>query len=767
VYWGSAYWSKTATLGPAEVPVVPPARVPLADAGADEPVNEHVNEHADGPANDPLNETVRPRRSRAPVPWRRDQGRALAAFLHASSQGRSAEWAAGIGGDDRVDVRRQPLAVREGSAPERIPPARWPSERPLVRSEQFAVDMAIGQLTGDGGLFAVHAPPGTGVTEVFGDLVAAIITQRACRIADLPDPADAFGEPLPAWGPHVVAVPAEELTGFEIVLTAPRPDTPPRGTRSAEQNGGGNHGSQLDSLLVKELRPVPPAPVPVLPALGARWRDRAAEADYFPETARLAGDDGWAMLCARLGDRAANADFTDRFWQGTARGTDALFHSGQSMTASLRRLADEDDKAVDWPAEVARFRSALAKAEALATERTAVSAALARLSSLEVACEEASAGADAAQARLARIGAREPDVSQRVLAAEKALGGRLAELGAHEISRPSATTVTPAGIAALRSRDALSIAVAGGLRRGRNWRIWTMRRRELRAACAAAERRRDAAVAAAAAFRADLAVAEESVAAAAAEVTRLAAELGPTAEAVAAARQRWGDHVPDGPAQAETEDAALIEWRETSEPWADEEYAAARAEVFFAALELHKALITARVDVVEANLAALMDLLPGDPAQAAPDAAAPADTHMVLAAWQTFFLVVPVVQAPFASAGTLFDGLGQGLLGWLLADHAESLPLRQALATLRRTDRAVFAGDTVATKDALSTRASALRVAERSARHGTWLPAEPPEDGSARQWVAAPLRVARGLDRATIDQRNEQTYDGLLVPDRD
>jgi hypothetical protein len=129
--------------------------------------------------------------------------------------------------------------------------------------------------------------------------------------------------------------------------------------------------------------------------------------------------------------------------------------------------------------------------------------------------------------------------------------------------------------------------------------------------------------------------------------------------------------------------------------------------------------------------------------------------------------VVPVVQAPFAAAGTLFDGLGEGLLGWLLADHAESLPLRQALAALRRTDRAVFAGDTVATKDALSTRASALRVAERSARHGTWLPAEPPEDGSPRQWVAAPLRVARGLDRATIDQRNEQTYDGLLVPDGD
>ena len=41
-------------------------------------------------------------------------------------------------------------------------------------------------------MFGVHAPPGTGVAEVFGDLVAAIVTERARRIADLADPAAAF-----------------------------------------------------------------------------------------------------------------------------------------------------------------------------------------------------------------------------------------------------------------------------------------------------------------------------------------------------------------------------------------------------------------------------------------------------------------------------------------------------------------------------------------------------------------------------------------------
>ena len=95
---------------------------------------------------------------------------------------------------DSIDVRSEPLVVRDGCSPDRIPAGRWPSDGSLVRSEQFAVNEAIAQR----GLFAVHAPPGTGVAEVFGDLVAAIITERARSIAELPGPAAAFGNRAPA-----------------------------------------------------------------------------------------------------------------------------------------------------------------------------------------------------------------------------------------------------------------------------------------------------------------------------------------------------------------------------------------------------------------------------------------------------------------------------------------------------------------------------------------------------------------------------------------
>jgi hypothetical protein len=177
----------------------------------------------------------------------------------------------------------------------------------------------------------------------------------------------------------------------------------------------------------------------------------------------------------------------------------------------------------------------------------------------------------------------------------------------------------------------------------------------------------------------------------------------------------------------------------------------------------------------------------------------------IAAAWQTLFLLVPVVHVPFEAIGALFADLGPARLGWLLADHAERLPARQARAVLGRVNHAVFAGDTTATveptpatnsaitTDSALTTDSAQRLAERTARYGTWLrsgrtalaghaesagpatqaglakSAESAKsmEGAGRIWVGTPLRVVRGLDRMTIDLRNDLAYDGLLVSDRD
>jgi hypothetical protein len=659
---------------------------------------------------------------------------------------------------ERIDVRREPLVVRDGCAPERIPAGRWPSDEALVRSEQFAVNEAIACLAAGGRangvdedgesrdwVFGVHAPPGTGVAEVFGDLVAAIVTERARRIAELDDPAAAFGQAR-AWGAHQVSEPAPELAGFEVVLTAP---------------------AAGDGLVRSGLG---------LPPIGSAWRDRAARADYFASTARLAdGVGAWAMLAARLGDRTANRAFAERWWHGAIRGADVLFPAGESMAAALRRLKGTS---MYWPACVAWFRSALEKAQSLAEERMEVAAALAGLSRLEQACEEAFLSAEAAQGRLADLAAREPAAREAVTSAEEEYRAVLAALGAHELGRPELATVTSRGVAALRSRRALAVALAGGIRRGRNLRNWSVARRELRAACATAGRSLEEALRAAEALRADVAAARSAVDDRRAELSRLATEMEPLARTVAAARQRWGDCVPVGPSQAETEDPALIEWRETSAPWADDEYAKARAEAFIAALELHKALIIAQADTFEANLAALMELISTDSESADDTEAGLAEVRR--AAWQSFFLAVPVVQVPFEAAGPLLGGLTPGALGWLLAAGADLLPAEDVPGLLQWFDRAVFAGDTVLAAPrpelaatvglAVPAQATAQDLADQVVRYGTWLLAGPPfgrRDDTEPRWVGMPLRVVRGQDRTTVDRRNDLAYDGVLVTDRD
>jgi hypothetical protein len=561
---------------------------------------------------------------------------------------------------DRVDIRRQPLTVRDGCAPDRTPPGRWPADAPLVLSEQFAVNEILGH---DVPLSAVDAPPG-GTAAVFNDLAAAIVTKRARALAGLSSPGAAFGPPM-RWGRHSVASPAPALTGFEILVAAPRD-------------------------------------VPGLSAVGTEWRERAADAGYFDSTARLVGGESWAMIRAHLGDAAECRAFTDRFWHGRVRGSEALFAAGEPMREQLRYAP-----AADWPGAVAGFRSALAEVDFLLSERKTAADTLTRFSALEQACEDAYSSLDEAQARVADLAAREPDTRASMIAAEERRRAALEDLHVHQGDRPG-----------------LTVSMSTGLRAGREWYA---AHTELRAAFDTAARSRDEALGALQALRAEMAATRKMMADAHEAASRLATSMDALQAPVAAARKRWGDHVPEGPSYAETEDTALIERRENSAPWSDPEFAAARAGLFLAALTLHRSMIRANARVLEANLAAWADIVSGDgPAGRPPP-------EVTLAAWQSFFLVVPVVSVSFDAIGSLLAGLGRGSVGWLLAAGAGEVPPRHMAGALWRANRAVLAGTPASGGEE---EESALSLAARATRFGTWLP-----DGT---WTGLPLHPRPG-----------------------
>jgi hypothetical protein len=624
-------------------------------------------------------------------------------------------------GITRTDVQKEPLCVRAGCAPDRIPSGRWVTDtnRPLAFSQQFAVNQILRTLGDTSGLFAVNGPPGTGKTTMLRDVIAAIVVNRAIELASLPSPSEAFTTAREEWQPvqytHKITIPNPKLSGFEIVV-------------ASSSNGA-----------VENVSTEIPGPK----GIDGQWRDAAAVVNYFSQ---IAGQDAWAMIAAPLGNRANRDAFVGDFW----------FSGNSSMQHVLKQPAALHP---DWPGAVASFRRALSRVKALSAERSAVSYSITRLPIASRDRVQADADLESAITLREKFRAEQQDADRRLREADDRWQMASSAVAEHRPGRP--------GLFALLSG------------RGRTTRrIWETEHAELNGRFVAADRERDAASRAAQDVANRLAATYRDEGNARSIRDRLTHELEELRRQVHAARLRWADHVPDGPEYAETVEPEQIQRREKSAPWADAEFTAARTELFLAALALHRALILAQAPTFRRNLSALMDILGG---KGHPSSAA------TLAAWQTFFLVVPVVSTTFASLDKLFGGLGRESLGWLFVDEAGQAPPQYAVGALWRARRAVIVGDPLQLKPVVTlplggqralarefgvseqwtpSRTSVQQVADRLAEHGTALPG-PACDESA--WVGTPLRVHRRCTQPMFDISNQIAYDGLMVfgtPDR-
>jgi superfamily I DNA and/or RNA helicase len=154
-------------------------------------------------------------------------------------------------------------------------------------------------------------------------------------------------------------------------------------------------------------------------------------------------------------------------------------------------------------------------------------------------------------------------------------------------------------------------------------------------------------------------------------------------------------------------------------------------------------------------------------------------TH-VLAAWQTFFLAIPLISTTFDSLPRMFDRIGREDLGWLIVDEAGQARPQHIVGALWRARRALVVGDplqiepvvTVAQDvqnllrkhfevdaDWMPGRSSVQSTADRTTPFGTYLPGHDGED----VWVGMPLRVHRRCDNPMFTISNAVAYDGSMV----
>ncbi|MDO9353605.1 MAG: AAA domain-containing protein, partial [Solirubrobacteraceae bacterium] len=247
--------------------------------------------------------------------------------------------------------------------------------------------------------------------------------------------------------------------------------------------------------------------------------------------------------------------------------------------------------------------------------------------------------------------------------------------------------------------------------------------------------------------------------------------LDARAEALAAATSAEGNASTEKGTFIVPDDAweADQRTRDLRAPWSDEVWNRARTECFLAALDLHEATLLANGRDARRNLSVAIDLISGRVSGLTHD--------VVLAAWQTLFLLVPVISTTFASLPTMLSGLGQEDLGWLLIDEAGQAQPQQAAGAIWRCQRAVVVGDPHQIEpvsglptslaeairerfevpiECISPEASVQRLADAVMPWGG-------RRGEDDLWVGVPMNVHRRCEPVIFELVNAIAYGGRMV----
>ena len=668
------------------------------------------------------------------VAWhvgRGELGPALREYMRADEE---------LTGREQLDVLRRPEVAAPFTRPEAVPLGRWPSrpEQPLALGQQLAVNAALGMLDDGAGIFAVNGPPGTGKTTMLRDVVAGLLVERARRLAELRDPRDAFTDTRLHWKggdwTRTVNVLRPELTGFEIVVAS-------------------NNNGAVDNVTVE---------IPAAKAIDAASREEAARTDYFAgiatallgadkrqrETAPRAGEpdeQAWALIAARLGNKRNRGSFVHGCWYQKPNDDENADANRRPVAAGLNHILAvhrDHPPAQTWTDAVADFRLALDAAAAIRDERVRIYEAHERHAATGRGLGAVRDRRNAARQRRAEADDELRLASDAVDALDAERRRRLGVRTDHHQFRPR--------LLALRAR-----------------REWRDRDRALAGEITDVETRLSALHEQLAHARSHSRLTGDEVSACERQLAEHERELAALSTTLDRAREQLGDRFPDRSWWLQDR-----ERRERAAPWTDPPWNHARSQLLFAALRLHKAFTAHAARQMRQNLQAAVDVVAGD-------APSDLDEAEALAAWQSLFIVVPVVSTTFASFARLFGHLGAEALGWLLIDEAGQATPQSATGALWRARRAIVVGDprqlepihtlpfTVEQavrvhhdidEQWLPSAMSVQRRCDRLNPIGTMLGGDPEPI-----WVGAPLSVHRRCDPPMLEIANTIAYDQMMI----
>ncbi|WP_218008886.1 DEAD/DEAH box helicase [Nocardia jiangxiensis] len=740
---------------------------------------------------------------------------------------------------DRIDVRERIDTVLELTSPAAVAAGRWPSDpgHALALSQQLAVNTALGMT--DTGIVGVNGPPGTGKTTMLRDVISALVVERAARLAALPEPGAAFTGDQMRWKTgdrtRVVSLLRPELTGFEIVVASSNngavqnvtdeiPASDAIGDDWRDAAAAANYFPEVATALLapdpaeRSSQAIPVARIEGWALLAARLgnktnRGRFVNAFWYHTPDSAEDQQDWAGLLSIL--KSYEAEIPEQTWEEAVE----AFRAAETRVETIRRsrcavytqVVRRREVKQQLETTTADLAAAVASAETTRGERDSALHTASecvreaeRLARVQQAADEQAARQRRAVAEQAVHDCRaevERIVDGRRVRAEESVTRWVAELDRrvetweeHRAQRPRWWKLLWSFGAAGREWKQRDSALADQVQQASQaiaqaqveWEAVQCDLAIARSAVSTAQHELTAATRASSAGIPLPSVTYEPLIIANRTLERAEREVTAAAQALSRVERRFQEEREELVAlNASLTDGAGLKtyfpddtwWterdrRESAAPWTDPEWNTVRSELLLAALALHRSFLQQMPTRMRQNLQAAMDVVGGG---------APRDLSVqaAQAAWQSLFLVVPVVSTTFASYGRLFGHLEREALGWLLIDEAGQATPQNAVGALWRTRRAVVVGDPLQlepvttlpfrTEDALrtdfgvdpqwsSSHTSVQRIADRLTPLGTSLP-----DDEVPTWVGVPLTVHRRCDSPMFDIVNTIAYDGLMI----
>ena len=162
------------------------------------------------------------------------------------------------------------------------------------------------------------------------------------------------------------------------------------------------------------------------------------------------------------------------------------------------------------------------------------------------------------------------------------------------------------------------------------------------------------------------------------ELEGIGAELDQLRREIKKNRRRLGENYSDE------------EWvgqrRELNAPWLEAELETARSELFLAAMRLHEDFLSGTAVRMVGALGTAVDVVAGR----VPENLEP---EKIRAAWQLFFLAVPVVATTREAFAEMFGEFGPEGLGWVIVERADRVVPQRVLKAFRAARRAITIGE--------------------------------------------------------------------------